>query len=140
MAFGQFLADFGQFLGDFFVNLGQFLINLIVPTGEQWSDIQHDYEQMGDTISSHIPFVSLFSDELKKAQETVAKTDFLVITVPSFSFSSGGVGVTTDEQKVINVGQAYEPYRAYVRGALLMIVVRTCFCIYHKICFGTWSK
>lgn len=120
--------------------LGQFLLNIIVPTESQWADIQNDYSQMGDTISSHIPFVGLFSEELKKAQETVAKTDFLVITVPSFSFSSGGVGVSTAEQKVINVSQAYEPYRAYVRGALLMIVVRTCFCVYHKVCFGAWSK
>ena len=66
----------------------------------------------------------LFSEELKKAQETVEKTNFLVITIPSFNYSgSGGIGVNTEEQKVVNVGAIYEPYRAYVRGGLYMIVV-----------------
>lgn len=48
--------------------------------------------------------------------------------MPSFSYSgSGGIGVTTSEQKVINVGEVYEPYRAYVRGGLLLIVVGLAF-------------
>lgn len=109
------------------MNLFDFFIHIFVPTEEQWAEIGKDYEQMGDTIKNHIPFIGLFSEELKKAQETVAKTDFLVITIPSFSFSSGGIGVSTEEQKVINVGQAYEPYRAYVRGALFLIVVGLAF-------------
>ena len=71
-----------------------------------------------------MPFISLFSYELRKAQQTVEKTDFLVITIPSFSYSgSGGIGVTTEEQRVINVGQAYEPYRAYIRSFLFLLVV-----------------
>lgn len=130
------LCKFAQFLGDFFVMLGQFLIDIVVPTSSQWADIQNDYVQMGNAINSHIPFVGLFSEELKKAQETVAKTDFLVITVPSFSFSSGGVGVSTSEQKVINVGQAYEPYRAYIRGFLLLIVVGLAFVFIVKYVLG----
>ena len=102
-------------------------MHIFVPTDEQWAEIENDYTQLGETVKSHIPFVGLFSEELKKAQETVAKTDFLVITIPSFSFNSGGVGVSTSEQKVVNVGQIYEPYRAYVRGGLLMIVVGLAF-------------
>ena len=117
----------------------EFFYNIFVPTDDQWSDIQNDYTQIGDTLKSHIPFVGLFSEELKKAQETVAKTDFLVITMPRFSYSgSGGIGVSTGEQKVINVGEAYEPYRAYVRGGLLLIVVGLAFVyiIKHVLNFG----
>lgn len=83
---------------------------------------------MGDTLKSHLPFIGLFSEELKKAQDTVEKTDFLVINMPSFNYSgSGGIAVNTGEQKVVNVGQAYEPYRAYVRGGLFLIVVGMAF-------------
>lgn len=122
------IKDIFSWLGNFFVDLLEFFYNIFVPTDNQWSDIQNDYTQIGDTLKSHIPFVGLFSNELKKAQETVAKTDFLVITMPSFSYSgSGGIGVSTVEQKVINVGEAYEPYRAYVRGGLLLIVVGLAF-------------
>ena len=122
------VCDIFNWLGSFFTSLWDFFIHLFIPTDEQWGDIQHDYEQIGDTVQAYIPFVGLFSEELKKAQETVAKTDFLVITMPSFNYSgSGGIGVNTDEQKVINVGQVYEPYRAYVRGGLLMIVVGLAF-------------
>ena len=110
-----------QYLKDFF-------LSLFVPSDEQWSYIQADYTSMGDTINSHIPFIGLFSDELKKAQQTVEKTDFLVITIPSFNYTgSGGIGINTQEQKVINVGQAYEPYRAYIRGSLLLVVVGMAF-------------
>lgn len=117
-----------SWLGNFFQDLWDFFIHIFVPTDEQWNDIGNDYTQMGDTVKSHIPFVGLFSEELKKAQETVSKTDFLVITIPSFNYTgSGGIGVNTSEQKVINVGQAYEPYRSYVRGGLLLIVVGLAF-------------
>ncbi len=128
-----------SWLGNFFVDLLNFFYHVFVPTDDQWSDIQNDYTQIGDTLQSHIPFVGLFSEELKKAQETVSKTDFLVITMPSFSYSgSGGIGVYTGEQKVINVGEAYEPYRAYVRGGLLLIVVGLAFVyiIKHVLNFG----
>lgn len=117
-----------NFFKDFFVNLLEFIKNIFIPTDEQWQEIGDDYILMGETVKSHIPFVGLLSEELKKAQETVAKTDFLVITMPSFSYQgSGGIGVTTEEQKVINVGQVYEPYRAYIRGGLLLIVVGLAF-------------
>lgn len=117
-----------DFIGNFFTDLGNFLYHLFLPTDEQWEEITEDYTDIVDTLQRHIPFVSLFSEELKKAQETVEKTDFLVITVPSFSYQgSGGIGVTTGEQKVINVGQAYEPYRAYIRGFLFLVVVGLAF-------------
>lgn len=102
----------------------QFFYHIFLPTDAQWSDIQADYSKIGDSLKSHIPFVSEFSEQLKKAQETVNNSDFLVIKMPSFSYSgSGGIGVNTSEQKVINVGEAYEPFREYVRGALFLIVV-----------------
>lgn len=43
--------------------------------------------------------------------------------MPSFSYSgSGGIGVNTN-QKEINLTEIYEPYRAYIRGFLFLIVV-----------------
>lgn len=112
------------FIGNFFSDMWDFFYHFFVPTDEQWKELEGDYASIGDTIKNHIPFVGLLSEELKKAQDTVEKTDFLIITVPSFSYQgSGGIGVSTDEQKVINVGQAYEPYRAYIRGFLFLIVV-----------------
>lgn len=117
-----------EWFGNFFSSLFEFIYHIFVPTEEQWAEIENDYKEIGETVNNHIPFIGLFSEELKKAQETVEKTDFLVITVPSFSYSgSGGIGVTTGEQKVINVGQAYEPYRAYIRGFLFLIVVGLAF-------------
>jgi len=122
------ICDIFSWLGNFFVSLWNFFINIFVPTDEQWAEIKEEQGKMGDTIKSHIPFVGLFSEELKKAQETVEKTDFLVITIPSFSYQgSGGISVNTNEQKVINVGRAYEPYRAYIRGFLLLVVVGLAF-------------
>ena len=127
-------------MGDFFGKLLEFFIHVFIPTDEQWKEIGDEYIAMGETVKAHIPFVGLFSEELKKAQETVAKTDFLVITMPSFSYQgSGGIGVTTEEQKVINVGEAYEPYRAYIRGGLFLIVVglASVYLIKYILNFGT---
>lgn len=114
-------------LEDFFTSLRDFFYHIFVPTDEQWSEIENDYKQMGETVKSHIPFIGLFSEELKKAQATVEKTDPLVIRIPSFNYSgSGGIGVQTGT-KEINLTQAYEPYRAYVRGFLLLVVVALAF-------------
>ena len=82
---------------------------------------------MGDTLSEHLPFVSLFSEELEKAQETVEQTNPLIIRIPSFSYSgSGGIGVSTST-KEINLTEFYEPYRVYIRGFLSLIVVGLAF-------------
>lgn len=122
--------DVFTFLADFFASLGEFLYNLLLPTEEQWEDISVDYERMGDIIKNHLPFVSFFNEQLRLADDTVSQTDFLVITIPSFSYSgSGGISVNSGEQRVINVGQAYEPYRAYIRGFLFLIVVGLA-CVY----------
>ena len=122
--------DVFEFIGGFFADLGEFLYNLFLPTDEQWEEITEEYNDMGETVQNHLPFVSFFSEQLRIAQSTVSQTDFLVITIPSFSYSgSGGISVNTDEQRVINVGQAYEPYRAYIRGFLFLIVVGLA-CVY----------
>lgn len=111
------------FFSDFFKNLTDFFYHLIIPTDSQWQEIGEDYQDIGETVGRHIPFVGLFSEELKKAQDTVEKTDFLVIEIPEFSYSAGVIGVTTEKNKVVNVAEIYEPYRAYVRGGLFLIVV-----------------
>lgn len=121
------VKDIFKFLSDFFGNLLDFLIHIIIPTDEQFDEIKQDYVDMGDTLKSRIPFVSLFSDELKKAQDTVDKNDFLVITIPSFSYSSNNLIVSSSDQKVINVRDTYEPYREYVRGFLFLVVLGMAF-------------
>lgn len=121
-------GDVLNWFGNFFIALGDFFIHIFVPTDTQWSEIQQDYANMGDKIKNKIPFVSLFSEELKKAQSSVSRSDFLVITVPSFDFSTNsGIHVSSGEQKTINVSEKYEPYREYVRGALFLVVIGCAF-------------
>lgn len=121
------IGEVFSWLGDFFTSLWEFVYHIFIPTDEQWSELSSDYSQMGDTLKSHIPFVGMFSEELKKAQATVEKTDPLIIRVPSFNYSgSGGIGVSTGV-KEINLTQIYEPYRAYIRGFLLLVVVALAF-------------
>ena len=64
----------------------------------------------------------LFSDELNKAKESVDSEDFLSITIPSYSFNLGAIHFETQERNFVNVRDAYEPYRSYVRGFLVLIV------------------
>ena len=129
--FSNLISDIGKifsWLGNFFDELLNAFVHAFIPTDEQWDEIEADHQAMGEAVKNHLPFISFFSEELKKAQETVEKTDFLIITIPSFNYTgSGGIGVNTAEQKVVNVGQAYEPYRAYIRGFLFLIVVGLAF-------------
>ena len=121
------IGNIFNWLGNFFQSLWDFVYHIFIPTDEQWSEIKNDYYEMGDVVKSHIPFVGLFSEELKKAQATVEKTDPLVIRIPSFSYSgSGGIGVDTGV-KEINLTQFYEPYRAYIRGFIFFVVVALAF-------------
>ena len=121
------VAGILEFLGDFFENLLDFFIHIFVPTDEQWEEITENQKSIGETAKAHLPFISLFNNEYKKAQETVSQTDFLVITIPEFSFSAVGISINSREQKVINVRDKYEPYRAYVRNLLFFIVIACAF-------------
>ena len=121
------VAGILEFLGDFFENLLDFFIHIFVPTDEQWEEITENQKSIGETAKAHLPFISLFNDEYNKAQETVSQTDFLVITIPEFSFSGGGISTIAEEQKVINVRDKYVPYRAYVRNLLFFIVIACAF-------------
>jgi hypothetical protein len=108
-----------SFILNFFENLLQLFVNIFVPTDDQWQTIQDKYSLLGDLVTSHLPFVATFQDALEQANNNViSNSDMLVITMPSFSF----FGVTTEEQKVINVQQAYEPYRQQIRTFLTYIV------------------
>lgn len=122
-----FLKDLFTWLGDFFSALWEFVYHIFIPTDEQWDEITEDYNQVGETVKNHLPFIGLFSEELEKAQSTVEKTDPLIIRIPSFSYSgSGGIGVDTGT-KEINLTSLYEPYRVYVRGFLFLVVVALAF-------------
>lgn len=128
--FGNVIEGIGNvfsWLGNFFSALWEFVYHIFIPTDDQWAEITNDYNQVGETLKSHIPFISLFSEELKKAQATVEKTDPLIIRIPSFSYSgSGGIGVDTGT-KEINLTAIYEPYRIYIRGFLFLVVVALAF-------------
>lgn len=117
------IKKIGDWVGSFFEKL----LNLFVPTDEQWQDITTSQNNVGETVKAHLPFVSLFNNEYKKAQETVSQTDFLVITIPEFIFEGGGIVAKSDKQKVINVRDKYEPYRQYIRTFLLYIVYACAF-------------
>ena len=123
----QNIADTWEFCRNFFTELLNFFIHIFVPTDEQWAEIEKDYSDMGDALSIHIPFVGLFSEELKKAQDTVSAYDFLIIEMPEINFDFGVVKVNSPSKKYLNISQAYEPYRAYVRGFLFLIVVGMAF-------------
>lgn len=128
--FGNVIDGIGNvfsWLGDFFSSLWDFVYHIFIPTDSQWEELTNDYNQIGETLKNHIPFIGLFSEELKKAQATVEKTDPLIIRMPSFSYSgSGGIGVDTGT-KEINLTAKYEPYRVYIRGFLLLVVVALAF-------------
>lgn len=108
-----------EFFVDFFDNLLSFFIHIFVPTDEQWEIISQSYLDLGDTIKSKLPFVSTFQTSLENAQNQVfSNNDFLNIKMPSFSFYGG----QTSEQQVVNVRDAYEPYRIKIRSLLALIV------------------
>lgn len=121
------IKNISNFISDFFNNLLDFLKNIFIPSEEQWQEVTNTQASIGDTIKTHLPFISLFNNEYKKAQESVSQTDFLVISIPEFNFSSGGIVAKSNSQKIINVRDAYEPYRSYIRNLLFFIVIACAF-------------
>lgn len=121
---------FGK-IGDVFTTLGSLvsnllagLVNLVIPTSQQWENLRNDYSVLGDTIQSHLPFVSFIRSTFEEAQNTVISPfDFLNITMPSFSFFGGN----TEETNYVNVRDAYEPYRIQIRSWLVLIVYGVAF-------------
>lgn len=121
---------FGK-IGDVFSTLGSLvsdlisgLVNLFIPTAQQWDSLKNDYSVLGDTIQSHLPFVSFIRTTFEDAQNTVVSPfDFLNITMPSFSFFGGN----TEQTNYVNVRDAYEPYRIQIRSWLVLIVYGVAF-------------
>lgn len=108
-----------EWLGDFATHLLEAFIHIFVPTDSQWEDIKQNYAEIGDLIGSKIPFYSDFRNSLESAQNTsFANSDFLNIEMPSFSFYGG----QTEKTQYINVRDAYEPYREFIRDGLAFIV------------------
>ena len=112
------IGDILSFLGNFFGNLLDFFVHIFVPDDNQWSILQEKYSSLGDLAISHLPFVATFYDVLDNQDLAVSNSDMLVITMPSFSFFGGETG----EKQVINVREAYEPYRQNIRTGLAYIV------------------
>ena len=100
------------------------LVNLFIPTAQQWDNLKNDFSVLGDTIQSHLPFVSFIRTTFEDAQNTVVSPfDFLNITMPSFSFYGGN----TEQTNYVNVRDAYEPYRIQIRSWLVLIVYGVAF-------------
>ena len=112
---GTGIGNIVSFIGDFFDNL----LHLFVPTTAQWNTIKTRFSGLSDIITAHLPFVSTFKTSLEIAQNSVvSNSDMLVITMPSFSFYGG----QTQQQRVVNVRNVYEPYRVQIRTGLTYIV------------------
>lgn len=99
-------------------NILKGLYNLFIPTDGQWKDIQKSYLELQNLIETKIPFVADFKNRLETGSNNTANSDFLNITMPSFSYYGG----QTEAVTVINVKQIYEPYRENIRGLLALIV------------------
>lgn len=124
--FGDVIDGIGSvfsWLGNFFVDLLEFVYHIFIPTDEQWDAIKQDYQDLGDTFTNHLPFVSLFSDELENAKQIVYNEDFLNIKFDSWSFDLGVVQFSTPEINFTSVLDAYEPYRMTIRTLLTFVVV-----------------
>lgn len=126
------IKNLAEFVGNFWDKISDFFLHIFVPTDEQWKELSTNQSNMGDSLKSHLPFISLFNSEYKKAQETVSQNDFFVITIPEFSFEGGGIIAKSDSQKVINVRDKYEPYRPYIRNLLFFIVIACAFVLVIK--------
>lgn len=120
------IGDILSFLGNFFGNLLDFFVHIFVPDDGQWEEIKESYSDLGDLIKTKLPFISFWQESLEDAKsEVIASNDMLTITMPSFSFFGG----ETEEKQVINVKEAYEPYRIKIRS-LLALVVYGCGIVY----------
>ena len=123
---GNFFSDLGEgissgfnsvinWFGNFFSSLLDFFYHIFVPTDEQWDSIKQDYQELSETFTNHLPFVSFFSNEVEKAKEIVYSEDFLNIKFDSWSFDLGVIEFSTPEINFTGVLDAYEPYRMTVR-------------------------
>ena len=107
-----------SWLGKFFDNLLDFFTHIFVPNDSQWQTIKDKYSDLGDLAISHLPFVANFYDVLEKQNLAVSNSDMLVINMPEFNF----FGVKIASRKVVDVREAYEPYRQNIRTGLTYIV------------------
>lgn len=113
------IVDIVEFILNFFTNLLDFIKNIIIPTEEQQIEIANSYEELGNKVRDKLPFIGWFKDTINNATiDGLGDRDFLVITVPSFSFFGG----QTEEKQYFDVLNAYEPYRDNVRSKLSLLV------------------
>lgn len=119
--FSSVISNVGNifsWLGNFFDNLLNFFTHIFVPNDSQWQNIKDKYSDLGDLAISHLPFVANFYDVLEKQDLAVSNSDMLVINMPEFNF----FGVKIASRKVVDVREAYEPYRQNIRTGLTYIV------------------
>lgn len=141
---GGFIAELGSNIGGFFGNLvsnlqsffnnlvqniqqgfagiADTILHLFIPTDEQKEAHIQQELAMQETIRSKIPFVPYFQDEIQKAFSYQESTDFLHLRFEGWDMNLGIIKIHTPDVDFTKVRDAYEPYRIYVRGFLLLIV------------------
>lgn len=117
------IGNIFSWLGDFFSSLADFFVHIFVPTESQWQDIKNSYSVLKINIQNKVPFVNDFIVSLDSAKNNVSNEQFLKISMPSFNYNGGAIGVNVNEQNVVNIAEKYEPYRLTVRNSLFLIVV-----------------
>lgn len=119
---GGFFNNLGSTITNSFNDLIDTIIYFFVPTEEQKQAHLENEVAFQETIKSKIPFIPFFSEEIEKAFSYQDSTDFLHLEFPSWTFDLGIVEFSTPEIDFTSVRDAYEPYRIYIRGFLLLIV------------------
>lgn len=112
---------------NFFIELTDFFIHIFVPSEKQWSAIQEDFNDLNNTFTNHMPFVTFFSDEVEKVKQEVFNEDFLNIKISGWNFNLGVIHFKTQDYEFTNVLKAYEPYRMSVRTLLTLVVYAMAF-------------
>lgn len=127
--FGNLVTNLQNFFGNLVQNIQQgfagiadTILHLFIPTDEQRDAHIQQELAMQETIRSKIPFVSYFQDEIQKAFSYQENTDFLHLRFEGWDMNLGIVKIHTPDVDFTQVRDAYEPYRIYVRGFLLLIV------------------
>ena len=106
----------------FFETFVNTLIRLFKPVSGDMDYVVDDLNDVKSSFRNHLPFVSLFSDELENAKSIVYNEDFLNIKFQSWNFDLGVIHYSTPEINFTGVLNAYEPYRMSIRTFLTFIV------------------
>lgn len=120
------VSSISGFFSNFFTNLGDmlngFFTGLFVPTEEFMQSHSEASRGFSTALENKFGVVSYFKQELEKAQSYTSSNDFLNINIPAWSLDLGIIEFSTEGRNLVDVKNAYEPYRIGVRGGILLII------------------